>query len=331
MIAAWHSADRMRALLDRERARSDRSGRPFCLLTFEGVGPSGLNLAALDAILRHRLRCTDEFGWMGEATVGVLLPETEPAGADCLGEAIVAEYPADRSPIRRELYSYPSVPRPGIRDVETDRPARVRALEPLFARPLPRGKRALDIAGAIVGLAITAPFFLACAAAIRISSRGPILIRQPRAGLGGRPFTMLKFRTMRCDAGRQGPIRASDCAGPPPKDPADPRITNVGRLLRRWSLDELPQFWNVLRGEMSLVGPRPLILPESDACEPWQRRRLDVMPGMTCIWQVSGRSTIPFVEWARMDLRYGQRRSWLADVKLILRTIPAVLSGRGAF
>ena len=152
-----------------------------------------------------------------------------------------------------------------------------------------------------------------------------------RAGLGGRPFTILKFRTMTADAEVQKaalrPLSERD--GPAFKLSRDPRVTAVGRILRQTSIDELPQLWNVLRGEMSLVGPRPLPLDESDECARWQRHRLDVTPGLTCIWQVHGRSTVTFDEWMRMDMQYIESRSFWQDVKILAMTVPAVLLKRG--
>jgi lipopolysaccharide/colanic/teichoic acid biosynthesis glycosyltransferase len=204
---------------------------------------------------------------------------------------------------------------------------------PLRVRPLPRWKRAMDIMGAVMGLLLLLPLFMIAAAAVRLSSAGPIIFKQKRAGLGGRPFTIYKFRTMSASASEEGNAalrRYNEQDGPVFKMRNDPRLTPVGKFLRRTSIDELPQLWNVLRGDMSLVGPRPLEWTEAQACDSWERRRLEVTPGITCIWQVSGRSDLPFLQWIRMDLDYIQRRSVFLDTYILLRTVPAVLCRRGA-
>jgi lipopolysaccharide/colanic/teichoic acid biosynthesis glycosyltransferase len=158
-----------------------------------------------------------------------------------------------------------------------------------------------------------------------------VFFKQRRAGLGGRPFTIYKFRTMVVDAEAQkSQLRhKSEQDGPAFKIKHDPRITRIGRILRESSLDELPQLFNVLKGDMSLVGPRPLPVDESEGCATWHRRRLDVTPGLTCIWQVHGRSSVSFVEWIRMDRRYIRALSIWQDIKLMLLTIPSILMRRG--
>jgi len=201
----------------------------------------------------------------------------------------------------------------------------------LLVRPS-RLKRCVDVIGAGVALALLSPVMLAAALAVKLSSPGPVLFRQQRAGLGGRAFTFYKFRSMCVDAEarKQALLDKNEQTGPVFKIAADPRITPIGRLLRRTSIDELPQLWNVLRGDMSLVGPRPPILAEVQSYEHWQRRRLEITGGLTCIWQVSGRSSILFNDWVRLDLRYVQQSSAWTDLRLLARTIPAVLTCRGA-
>ncbi len=193
-------------------------------------------------------------------------------------------------------------------------------------------KRCVDIAGASLALLALSPVLLAAAVAVKLTSPGPVLFRQQRAGLGGRPFTFYKFRSMTADAeARKKDLLAhNEQTGPVFKIAADPRITRVGRILRRTSIDELPQLWNVLRGDMSLVGPRPPILAEVKDYERWQRRRLEIAGGLTCIWQVSGRSSILFNDWVRLDLRYVEQSSAWTDLRLLARTIPAVVTCRGA-
>lgn len=193
-------------------------------------------------------------------------------------------------------------------------------------------KRALDLVESAAALVLLAPIFLVVAIAIRLESPGPVFFRQRRVGRNGREFTLLKFRSMYQDAeARLESLRAhNEVSGPVFKMRNDPRVTRVGRLIRRASIDELPQFWNVLRGDMSVVGPRPPLPAEVAKYERWQRRRLSVKPGITCTWQVSGRSDISFERWMELDLRYIDTWSLWEDTKILVRTIPAVLTGRGA-
>jgi lipopolysaccharide/colanic/teichoic acid biosynthesis glycosyltransferase len=195
------------------------------------------------------------------------------------------------------------------------------------------GKRCVDFLGALVGLIVSSPVMLLAALAIKIESRGPILYKSVRIGRGGRPFTFYKLRSMvdGADRHRHHLTHLNECDGPVFKMSRDPRVTRVGRLLRTSSIDELPQLFNVLCGDMSLVGPRPPIPEEVVAYQPWQMRRLDVRPGITCLWQISGRSRIGFEEWMRLDLEYIRRRSARMDLLILLRTIPAVLSREGAY
>jgi exopolysaccharide biosynthesis polyprenyl glycosylphosphotransferase len=195
------------------------------------------------------------------------------------------------------------------------------------------GKRAIDLVGAVLALVILAPLILLLALLVKLTSPGPIFYRSTRIGRGGRPFTFIKLRSMVQDAEykRRQLKHLNEADGPVFKIARDPRITPIGRFLRTTSLDEVPQFWNVLRGDMSLVGPRPPIAEEVAQYEPWQLRRLDVRPGITCLWQISGRSRIGFQEWMRLDLEYIRHQSFRLDLKILLRTIPAVLSREGAY
>ncbi len=195
-------------------------------------------------------------------------------------------------------------------------------------------KRVIDVVLASVLLVLAIPLLLVSMAAVKLTSRGPVLFRQLRAGRGGRPFTMYKLRTMYKGARDDRELfRGLDefQGAPVFKIRRDPRITRVGRLLRRSSIDELPQLVNVLRGEMTLVGPRPLPLDEIRSAKWGEWLRLSVKPGLTCLWQIAGRSEIPYREWMQLDGYYVQNRGLCLDLKIILKTIPAVLSGRGAY
>jgi exopolysaccharide biosynthesis polyprenyl glycosylphosphotransferase len=193
-------------------------------------------------------------------------------------------------------------------------------------------KRLIDIAGAITGLLLLAPVFVVTAIAIRRSDNGPVMFRQPRAGLNGRPFDIVKFRTMTVDADSQrAALRAmNEVEGNASfKMTNDPRVTGIGRFLRKSSIDELPQLWNVLRGEMSLVGPRPHPFDDVAGYDDWHRRRLSMKPGITGLWQIGARTETSFDRWVQKDLEYIDRWSLWLDIQVILNTIPALLRTEG--
>lgn len=206
---------------------------------------------------------------------------------------------------------------------------------PHLTRTSQAAKRVLDVIGAGALLLVLSPLLITVAIAIKLDSRGPILFRQVRAGRGGKEFKVFKFRSMYRDAEerkRQLDEENEANDGVMFKIKRDPRITRVGRLIRRTSIDELPQLLNVVNGEMSLVGPRPLILDESKyAAQSWHARRLDLRPGITGPWQVSGRSDLPFQEMVRIDYQYVSGWSLARDIEILLATVPVVLSGRGAY
>ncbi|MDD5439056.1 MAG: sugar transferase [Candidatus Omnitrophica bacterium] len=194
-------------------------------------------------------------------------------------------------------------------------------------------KRALDIVFSGLGLMILSPLFLIVTAAIRMTSPGPVFFFQKRVGLNGRTFTMYKFRTM-YRGSHQRRLEFSDLnmmAGPVFKIKNDPRVTPIGRFLRKFSIDELPQLVNVFIGQMSLVGPRPPLHMEVVQYQPWQRRRLSMRPGLTCLWQISGRNRINFDDWMKLDLEYIDEWSLWLDFKIIMKTVPVVLFGIGAY
>ncbi len=213
-------------------------------------------------------------------------------------------------------FDYPMI---GIRRVPTDE-ARLAV------------KRVIDIIGSSVGLLLASPLLIATAIAVKWTSEGPVLFGQVRAGRNGRKFTMYKFRSMvaNAEALRAKLQHLNEMDGPVFKIKHDPRITKVGRFVRKTSIDELPQLFNVLLGDMSLVGPRPPLPSEVEQYEAWQRRRLSVRPGLTGLWQVSGRNQIDFDEWMQLDLRYIDTWSLWLDIKIILKTVPVVLFHKGA-
>lgn len=266
-----------------------------------------------------------------------LLKITSADGGDCESATERRGEQAHRVPLRPDQFAnlggqslMPYVLN-GIESGLSDTDA-VRQLESLLALPMPMWKRGIDLTGAAIALILLSPIMILAAFGVKLTSRGPIIFTQRRAGLGGRPFTIYKFRTMCTDAETQkADLRnQSEQDGPAFKLTNDPRVTRVGKFLRMTSIDELPQLLNVIRGDMSLVGPRPLPIEESNNCDLWHRRRLEVTPGLTCIWQIEGRSRVTFDEWMRMDARYIRRRRFAHDLWLLIKTIPAVVFSRGA-
>ena len=191
-------------------------------------------------------------------------------------------------------------------------------------------KRIIDVTGAIAILTLVSPVLLAILAVLMVTTKGHPFFCQERLGFLGRPFRLYKLRTMVLDAEKLRSLVTNELEGPVFKNRADPRITWIGRILRKTSIDELPQLFNVIRGDMSLIGPRPPLAQEVMQYKPLQRKRLAVRPGLTCLWQVSGRNEIRFARWIQMDLWYVKHQNLLTDFLLLLRTPWAVISGRGA-
>jgi lipopolysaccharide/colanic/teichoic acid biosynthesis glycosyltransferase len=347
------------AAVRRERARADRAGTSFSLVVFrlDEPGRRGRNLLRLCKILLETIRIADEIGRYDARSVCAVLPDTNAGGAqtfvDRVNELAMERMKAAPFSV---IYTYPTDD-PGRGGGEPAQPANAGAakasdasavghtaarailpaapvlpMETLFAKPTPWWKRAIDIAVSGTAILIASPLLIAIALAIKLTSKGPVVFTQRRAGLGGQPFVIYKFRTMVVDAeARKAALRAqSEQDGPAFKIKRDPRITFVGGFLRSTSLDELPQLFNILLGDMSLVGPRPLPIDEQNGCDLWHRKRLDVVPGLTCIWQVEGRSRVTFEEWMRMDMAYIRSRRMLTELFILLKTVPAVLLRRGA-
>lgn len=363
----FHSKGRLEAILRREQARADRNGRPLCLVVFriEEEDGGGTAYRRLARTVVHRARITDDVGEFEEGAVGAVLADTPAAGAWKFAHDVVESLCRQDLSAAISVYTYPSnrtgppwMPHAGsgthdgasrhghtpdshgrsVRGGEHHArhlalEAAAEPLEPLLLKPTPRWKRALDIVGASTALLLLSPILLAAAAAIKFSSPGPVFFTQMRTGRGGKAFRMCKFRTMHVGAERRrAELGAqSEQDGPAFKMRNDPRITRIGRVLRKTSIDELPQLWNVLKGEMSLVGPRPLPCEEAAACHrSWYRTRHHVLPGLTCIWQVEGRSRVSFEEWMRMDAAYIRSVAFVRDMRILMQTIPAVLLRRGA-
>lgn len=194
-------------------------------------------------------------------------------------------------------------------------------------------KRYFDIFVSSLALLLLLPLFMLVAAAVKIDSNGPAFYSQTRVGEGGREFKIYKFRSMKQGAEEQlhKLMAQNEADGPVFKIKQDPRLTRVGKFIRKTSIDELPQLFNVLTGDMSLVGPRPALPGEVARYTPYQKQRISVMPGITCIWQISGRSNVSFDEWVELDLKYIRERNMILDLMILILTIPAVITGRGAY
>jgi lipopolysaccharide/colanic/teichoic acid biosynthesis glycosyltransferase len=347
-----------------ERLRSERSGAPFLLMLLRvdpaHVGGEASRLAAIGKALIGANRATDITGWYeARHTLGTIfttLHNADRAAVQATLQAKVTHVVASvvgSSEVRQfrvSFHFFPEEPQDGSSGTPLDDKLYPDLLpSETSARPS-RWKRPLDILGSVTALILLSPVLLAIAALVKLSSRGPILFKQKRLGRFGREFTFLKFRSMYVDNNDeihrryvQGLIQqgaqnggqngaAAKGSNGVYKLTADPRITPIGRFIRKTSLDELPQLINVLRGDMSLVGPRPPIPYEFECYSAWHRRRLlEVPPGITGLWQVTGRSRTTFDDMVRLDLNYIRRQSLWLDLKILLRTPLAVLSRGGAY
>ncbi len=343
----------------RERQRADRYNDPLLLLEVasgDGVAVRQPHWDAVVSSVDAATRDTDLLGWIRpQAALGVIVTENQLAATVLAGQlqqrircelgqrldAAIAESLSVR------FYAYPEPEPAGATKSREVRPL-LPLLEDIGSHTAPPAaydvvKRTVDILGSVTLLAVLSPLLLLVAAAVKVRSRGPVFFRQVRIGRGGGSFQMFKFRTMRLNADH-GIHQAyvsdfiNDTTGMGGEQTTqvfkivdDPRVTRLGRFLRRTSVDELPQLWNVLRGDMSLVGPRPPLPYEVAQYKSWHVRRvLESKPGITGLWQVTGRSQTTFDEMVRLDLRYARTRSLWTDIKILLRTPKAVVAGKGA-
>ena len=341
-------------VLERERRRADRFDEVFAVLLIELKPAAAERPAVVNAVidaLGATMRESDVLGWVERPVViGAILAPVQSLSKDAARdvESRVRREFASRLDagtlaniaVRPFVHSRPVSLVDGVTDVHTI-PAELR-----FERPRPvcdAFKRALDVSASALLLTLLLPLFLVIAALVKWTSPGPVLFRQRRVGQSARPFTMLKFRTMKVNAEHtvhQKFVTDFIKSGGRSEEPGaskifkitdDPRVTRIGRFLRKTSLDELPQFWNVLTGDMSLVGPRPPLQYQVEQYRSWHWRRvLEAKPGVTGLWQVAGRSRTTFDEMVRLDLRYVRTRSLWTDLKILLATPRAVVSGRGA-
>jgi lipopolysaccharide/colanic/teichoic acid biosynthesis glycosyltransferase len=349
-----------RRMISLERKRSERTQRPFVLLLMDTgrnlpTEKNGRILLEILAALQAATRETDVMGWYeANSVVGVMFTEITPDNNLVLSTILsrISDVLRDRLTLEQfsQLkFSFHLFPEEWDSE-NSDRPSDPTLYPDLHERNglnwVSRGiKRLMDVTGSLVLLLLLSPVFFLIAAAIKLTSRGPVLFRQQRIGEHGTPFTFLKFRSMYInnDASQHKEYVRQLIAGQAAKHSTngedegvfkltnDPRITTVGNFLRRTSLDELPQFINVLRGEMSLVGPRPPVPYEVEAYATWHRcRLLEAKPGITGLWQVHGRSRVGFDDMVRLDLQYARQSSPWLDVKILLQTPKAVIAGNGA-
>lgn len=335
--------------LSREKRRADRSKAALSLVLcrLDQSAPGPLSMGSLLDLLRKSTRDTDFIGWLADEELAVLLPDTDREGALRFTEKLTAK--VDSALLSATSVTYPD----HVFDDIASGDGELLDKQPLLLdheSAVNDGghyalKRGLDVLGSLFALAVLSPLMLAVAIAVAWSSPGPIIFRQTRIGRRGVPFVFYKFRSMRCDTddrihrefvenlikGDHGKNRTQEDAKPLYKIKADPRVTAVGAFIRRTSIDEIPQFFNVLKGDMSLVGPRPPLPYEAKAYQSWHLRRvLESKPGITGLWQVEGRSKVTFDEMVRMDLRYVRECSLRLDLRILFKTVKVVVGDDGA-
>lgn len=316
-----------------ERARSDRTGQGFSLIAFQFNRLS--QARSFSNVLRRaahrRLRPADVPGWLDRHRIGVILPNTKADGALTLAEDIL-KMSMLLAPPEYQIFLYPAY-QGELEPVDVSRTGRrpfFASMETLFGEEMPLWKRMTDIIGALAGLILCAPLFLAISLFVKCVSPGPVLFKQKRVGFLGKPFMCLKFRTMKMESDPSVHQKyvdrlIQDGCTMEKLDNRDERIIPYGQILRKTGLDELPQLINILKGEMSIVGPRPECYDILNSYRQWCTRRFDVTPGLTGLWQVSGKNLTSYNEMMRLDIGYIMKRSLWMDIKILLRTIPAII------
>jgi len=336
-----YSEDQFEQIIQFERTRSDREGREISIVFYSMNGHTYKNteLRKLVSVIKENVRLTDHIGWHQKNKIGVVLPNTSYTGAELFNVKIQDSNPLGFLPC--EIQTYPkdwlenrggnNGGSNGNSNRGNDQQKKIGKPEDkgnVFFAPLPRWKRSLDIVGSLVGLVLFSPLFLLYTIYIKIMSPGQVFFTQTRVGQGRKEFQFIKFRTMKPNNQVIHSHHAKDFinANKPMKklDAQDPRIIFGGRLFRMTCLDEVPQFINILKGDMSLVGPRPCIPYEADEYERWHTHRFSLVPGLTGLWQVNGKNKLTFQEMIRLDITYEQNMSPWLDVKIILKTIPTV-------
>lgn len=328
MRKAIHDRDVFSALVRHERNRCDRSDTEFSLAVFEVGSERDRRAKVACASIIKLMRSIDAAGWLGDQSIGVLLASTPAEGAYRFAARV-----ADGS-LRYKIFTYPSNWMPEYRRSKEDSDDQdgPRGGSPEdFSLKTPIWKRSLDVSGSLFGILLLWPLFLLVGLFIKAVSPGPVFFKQYRVGKGGRLFNFIKFRTMKYgndQATHQAHILARMKAGDSLQklDDVDPRIIPGGRFLRKSCIDELPQLFNVLMGDMSLVGPRPCLAYEAREYQIWYGHRFDSLPGMTGLWQVSGKNKLTLLQMIRLDIAYMENLSFKNDLAIILRTLPAIFS-----
>jgi lipopolysaccharide/colanic/teichoic acid biosynthesis glycosyltransferase len=340
-----HSAREFQAILKYERARADRASSQFALvaLNLNARLEDSRVVQRLIQALRHRIRNTDVLGCLDNHTLGILLPGTDTKGARIFTVNFEKHYFTELPPAPFTIYCYPDHwlrnGKGSLPDGEDSAPnwgpnleKAFRMAEGTLSRSIPVWKRTLDVVGSLLGLILSSPLFLIMSVYIKIVSPGPVFFKQQRVGYRASPFTFLKFRTMCVNNDAQHhqahlkELINSDQPMEKLDDGRDPRIIPGGRVIRKACIDEFPQLVNVLKGEMSLVGPRPCLPYEAEEYLRWHRNRFDVLPGLTGLWQVSGKNKLTFKQMIRLDISYCQNFSLWLDLKTLLFTLPAIVS-----
>jgi lipopolysaccharide/colanic/teichoic acid biosynthesis glycosyltransferase len=336
--SALYSEDAFHRLIQSERARADRGHGIFSLVVFD-LSPE-LTLSAgkrFVRVLRERIRITDSAGWLKGLSIGVVLADASYEGGMVFARDILAAVAEIQPPPEHHVYTYPTAsaeldnsPKIAGQAVGTDATGMEKIFNEMTASRASWAHRVFEAAAAVLILLVLSPLMLLIALAIKLNSPGPVLFSQWRIGYKGIPFRCYKFRTMHVNADTEvhenhfKTLIVTDC--PMRKlDGDDPRIFRLGCLLRSSSLDELPQLFNIVRGEMSFIGPRPAIPGEYRAYLPWHRHRIDTLPGLTGLWQVSGKNKTTFAEMMRFDMHYARCRSNWMDLRIVLKTFPVIL------
>lgn len=327
-----YGIQQFRDLIVYERVRSDRTGEDLSVVVFDTYQNGGLPKKTYVEALTGSIRSTDHLGWYDAGKLGVLLPLTDYTGAARFVETLKAtENSAGKRVMDQVPVTIQSYPEKWLREEndESDDQPNGKDAGVYFTYRVPRWKRVLDIIGSLSGIVVLSPFLILVALYIKLVSPGPVIFRQKRVGIARREFTFFKFRTMHHSNNVQvHSHHAKDFINfdkPMTKlDGVDPRIIKGGRILRKLAVDELPQLFNILRGDMSLVGPRPCIPYEADEYLRWHHDRFSILPGLTGLWQVSGKNKLTFQQMIRLDIEYGRRMSLWYDLWIILRTFPTV-------
>jgi len=323
----------MRHEVERLRIQSQSTGDKFAIISIDcsptTARPLSNILEEIDRVdeLRNDGWAHETIvGWIGRDQLAVLLPNASPMDAWQYAQKIREHCVSDGSAVQVFVNHETRLSR------TAEGPVQMKSVDALFLRPMEPWKRWLDVTLASIALLGALPFLLVAALLIKLTSQGPVIFSQRRVGFGGTPFPIYKLRTMRQDADDiKDDYRAdNEVDGLGFKIENDPRVTTIGRILRKTSLDELPQLWNVICGHMSIVGPRPLPCNDWHPTDLWMNARHDVKPGITCTWQITGRSSVSFEEWMMMDIDYIESRDLSMDLRLIAQTVPAVISQRGA-